>query len=354
MTKQRQILWLDPNELQIDTGYVRKKDGDLSGLTATIKEYGVLEPLGVRQLGSSYRVVFGGRRRRAAVAAGVEAVPCVEVAETEDDDYLVHHLIENLQRRELGDMEQAEGLARLRRRVAQRSPSLTEAELDERVAQVLGFSARTVQRYLALRELAAGVRDLIQEEELSVSQAQHLRIINEPNRQLELAKLAVALELPASRVREAATVMARRKNLTAEEAIHLGGTASQDVAAAGSPVETAEHLSRQPRGNADGDDDNDLWDDEPKDEIDALLDGSPFGGQMDTADGNRVRKIKTVDSFCDEVDRLSRAIEEGDLAKAAARNPEAAVRLRLAFKQVVWIQETLGQFLVERGWHEGE
>ncbi|MFN8534690.1 MAG: ParB/RepB/Spo0J family partition protein [Dehalococcoidia bacterium] len=344
----RQMLWLDPNDLQVDSGYVRKKEGDLAGLATTIREFGVLEPLGVRPVGNGYRVVYGNRRRRAALAAGVDAVPCVEVPETEDEDYLVHHLVENLQRRQLGDLEQAEGLAKLRRRIAQRAPSLTESELDDRIAGILGFSARTVQRYLALRELAAGVRDLIQDEELTVSQAQHLRIVHEPLRQVELAKLAVELELPASRVRDAAQIMARRKGVSAEEAIHLAGTVSPEAAAAGAPVEVSGRLVRESATAADEGDD--LWDDQPRDEIDDLIDGSPFGAAIETADGNRTRKIKTVDSFCDEVDRLARALEEGDLAKAAARNPEAAARLRLAYKQVRWIEETLGSFLVERGW----
>jgi ParB family chromosome partitioning protein len=346
----RRMLWLDPNELQADSGYVRKKEGDIAGLATTIREFGILEPLGVRQVGTNYRVVYGNRRRRAAVIAGVDAVPCVEVPETDDEDYLVHHLVENLQRRQLGDMEQAEGLAKLRRRIAQRSPSLTEAELDERIASILGLSTRTVQRYLGLRELAAGVRDLIQDEELTVSQAQHLRLLPEPARQLELAKLAVELELPASRVRDAAQIMARRKDLSAEEAIHLAGTVSPEAATAGAPVELAGRLTRETTAVAD--EDEALWEEHPRDEIDELIDASPAGALIDTADGNRVRKIRTVDAFCDEVDRLARALEEGDLAKAAARNPEAATRLRLAYRQLGWIHEALGAFLVERGWNE--
>lgn len=346
----RQMLWLDPNELQVDSGYVRKKEGDITGLATTIREFGVLEPLGVRQVGSGYRVVYGNRRRRAAVLAGISAVPCVEVPETDDEDHLVHHLVENLQRRQLGDMEQAEGLAKLRRRIAQRAPSLTEAELDERIASILGFSVRTVQRYLSLRELAAGVRDLIQDEELTVSQAQHLRLVQEPTRQLELAKLAVELELPASRVRDAAQIMARRKGISAEEAIHLAGTVSPEQASAGAPTELGERLRREPPVAAD--EDGDLWEEHPRDEVDALIEASPFGGALETADGNRTRKIRSVDAFCDEVDRLARALEEGDLAKAAARNPEAAPRLRLAYRQLGWIHQALGAFLVERGWNE--
>jgi ParB family chromosome partitioning protein len=351
MAKSRQILWLDPENLQTDSSYVRKKEGDLNGLASTIKEFGVLEPLGVRKLGETYRIVFGGRRRKAAIAAGVNQVPCVEVDQASEDDFLLHHLIENLQRRQLGDMEQAEGLAKLRRKVALRSPMATEAELDEQVGKMLGFSSRTVQRYLSLRELAAGVRDLIQDEELSVSQAQHLRTIPEPPRQLELAMLAVELELPASRVRDAALVMARRKNVSAEEAIHLAGTLKPEELSSGGTVEVREGLIRERVTSAE-DNDDDLWENEPRDEIDDLIDSSPFGGEVATADGNRVRKIKTVDSFCDEVDRLSRAIEEGDLAKAAARNPEAAARLRLAYKQLKWTTDALEVFLADRGWNE--
>ncbi|MCS6802143.1 MAG: ParB/RepB/Spo0J family partition protein [Chloroflexota bacterium] len=350
--RERQILWLDPNTLQVDSSYVRKKEGDIAGLASTIREFGVLEPLGVRQVGTSYRVVYGNRRRRAAVLAGVEAVPCVEVADSEEEDYLVHHLIENLQRRQLGDMEQAEGLAKLRRRLAQRAPTLSESELDERVAAMVGFSVRTVQRYLSLRELAAGVRDLIQDEELSVSQAQHLRLIQEPARQLELATLAVQLELPASRLRDAAQLMARHKGLSAEEAIHLAGSVTLEEERAGTPPALDDRVKRESAVVAD--EDADLWEEQPRDEIDALLDASPAGAALETTDRSRLRRIRTIDAFCDEVDRLARALEEGDLAKAAARQPEAAPRLRLAYRQLRWVADALGAFLAERGWHETE
>ncbi|MCS7001903.1 MAG: hypothetical protein NZ518_03540, partial [Dehalococcoidia bacterium] len=72
------------------------------------------------------------------------------------------------------------------------------------------------------------------------------------------------------------------------------------------------------------------------------------------ADGNRIRRIRTVDAFCDEVDRLVRCLDDGDLAKAAARKPESASRLRLANRQLRWLHEHLTQFLVERGWAEPE
>ncbi|MBO9343708.1 MAG: ParB N-terminal domain-containing protein, partial [Roseiflexus sp.] len=73
-----QLLWIDPRALEPDPQGVREDPGDIDGLAATIAEYGLLQPLGVVDLGRSrYRVVYGNRRRLAALKLGLERVPCV-------------------------------------------------------------------------------------------------------------------------------------------------------------------------------------------------------------------------------------------------------------------------------------
>ena len=71
-----------------------------------------------------------------------------------------------------------------------------------------------------------------------------------------------------------------------------------------------------------------------------------------TADGNRRFRIRTVSAFCDEVDRLARCLQEGDLGQAASRDPDAAVRLRLAARQVDYLQRELAALLQRQGWAE--
>src|SRR5919201_2148388 len=143
------ILWLDPAELIEDPENVRHESTDIDGLAESIRQYGVLQPLGVSRHGERWHLVYGTRRRRAAVRAGLDAVPCVELT----GDRLVCQLLENLQRAELNDMEKAEGIGRLKEQLALRHRDPSESRLDELTATTLGVSASTVRRYLRLRDL---------------------------------------------------------------------------------------------------------------------------------------------------------------------------------------------------------
>ena len=73
----RQLLFLDPRAIRPDPANVRQDDDELESLVTSLRTYGVLQPLGVVREGDSYRVVYGNRRRAAAILAGLPSVPCV-------------------------------------------------------------------------------------------------------------------------------------------------------------------------------------------------------------------------------------------------------------------------------------
>ncbi|TKJ24343.1 ParB/RepB/Spo0J family partition protein [Blastococcus sp. CCUG 61487] len=110
---------LDPHDLAPHPRNVRQDLGDLSGLTASIAEQGVIEPLTVVQLEhGGYQLVAGHRRAAAAIAAGLDQVPCVIrrdlSVDAEADHVQAEHvgamLAENLQRAELTAVEEARGV----------------------------------------------------------------------------------------------------------------------------------------------------------------------------------------------------------------------------------------------------
>ena len=84
----------------------------LQELAASIRQYGVLQPLTVRKKAGFFELVAGERRLRAAGLAGLCEVPCLLV-NVDDQDAGLLALVENLQRRDLDYLEQAEGLQRL-------------------------------------------------------------------------------------------------------------------------------------------------------------------------------------------------------------------------------------------------
>jgi ParB family transcriptional regulator, chromosome partitioning protein len=92
----------------------RKHIGDVSELSDSIRQKGVLEPLLVRYVPheDTYYIISGERRFHASTAAGLHELPCIEKI-ADDAETLEIALIENLQRKDLTPFEEADGLQRL-------------------------------------------------------------------------------------------------------------------------------------------------------------------------------------------------------------------------------------------------
>lgn len=129
----------------------RTEIGDLTELTASIKEKGVLEPLLVKPQngGNSWLIIAGERRWRAARAAGLKEVPCVEL-DVDEKGVAEIALIENLQRKDLTVWEEADGLASLSHRFGY---------THEDVAKKIGKSRSTVTESLTIASLPVAIRE---------------------------------------------------------------------------------------------------------------------------------------------------------------------------------------------------
>ena len=84
----------------------------LQSLADSIRQYGIITPLTVRQLSDGYELVSGERRLRAAAMAGLAVVPCYIVSVSDEESALMA-LLENLQRKDLDCFEEAAFLRRL-------------------------------------------------------------------------------------------------------------------------------------------------------------------------------------------------------------------------------------------------
>ena len=134
---------LDPNPNQ-----PRRSMGDLSDLTASIREKGVLEPILVRHLGLRYQIVAGERRYRAAIEAGLAEIPCV-VRDANDAEMMELALLENLQRKDLSPFEEAEGMQAL---------ADHHGYTHERLAEMLSRSRTSITETLALAAMPEDIR----------------------------------------------------------------------------------------------------------------------------------------------------------------------------------------------------
>ena len=151
----------------------------LQELAASIRQYGVLQPLTVRKKAGYFELVAGERRLRAAGLAGLYDVPCLIVS-VDDQDAGLLALVENLQRRDLDYLEQAEGLQRL----------MQEFHLtQEQAARRLGKSQPAVANKLRLLRLPCQVRELLRESALSERHARALLRLESEEEQLRTVRL---------------------------------------------------------------------------------------------------------------------------------------------------------------------
>ena len=150
----------------------------LRELADSIRAYGILQPLTVRDRGGFYELVAGERRLRAARIAGLREVPCL-IAEVGEEDAALLALIENLQRRDLDYMEEAAAIARLIRRYG-----LSQ----QQAAEKLGKSQPTIANKLRLLRLSAPVIDCLRQYGLTERHARTLLRLTDPEQQLAAAR----------------------------------------------------------------------------------------------------------------------------------------------------------------------
>ncbi len=140
-------------------------DASLDELAASIAEVGVLQPVLVRPLeGEEFALIAGERRWRAARRAGLTEIPAV-VRLSDDRATLTEALIENLQREDLGPLEEAAAFTQLLE---------DHGMTHEQVAVAVGKSRPAVSNTLRLLQLPAAVQGLLERGELAAGHARAL------------------------------------------------------------------------------------------------------------------------------------------------------------------------------------
>ena len=157
-------------------------DEGLEELSRSIKDYGILNPLSVRLRGSRYELVAGERRLRAARLAGLKEVPCILLDVNMEDASLIA-LVENLQRRDLDFIEEANGINQLIRMFGMS---------QEEAARRIGKSQSAVANKLRLLRLPQDVLEGLRQNGLTERHGRAL--LRLPDRESQRAALLYIID----------------------------------------------------------------------------------------------------------------------------------------------------------------
>ena len=157
---------------------------ELSDLTSSLRENGLLQPIMVRPAPSGarakYELVAGERRWRASMRLGWKEIPAT-VREMDDRTLLVLALVENMQRAELSPLEEAQGFQQL----------ADEFSLSQQqIAEMVGRDRSTIANTLRLLHLPPSVRQLLADGRLSAGHARALLGLENDRRMADIAQAA--------------------------------------------------------------------------------------------------------------------------------------------------------------------
>lgn len=185
----------------------------LAELSESIGRHGIIQPLSVRRVGSSYELIAGERRLRAAQMAGLTEIPCI-VMNMDDTESGVVALVENLQRQDLDFVEEAVGISRL---IQLRSLS------QEQAARMLGKSQSAIANKLRLLRHSPQVLTAIQNAGLSERHARALlRLPTEPAKMRAIENIA-ALGMSVSRTEQYIDNLLSDQGRKPPTRVNLGG-----------------------------------------------------------------------------------------------------------------------------------
>ena len=166
--------------------------GALDELASSIIEYGVLQPISVRRIGDGYELIAGERRLRACKLIGLTTIPAI-IHNMKDDDSAILALLENLQREDLGFMEEAQAYEHLIE-----DHGLTQDIL----ANKIGKKQSTVANKLRILKLPAEVKRIIRENNLTERHARALLKLHDEQLQLSVLRIVCERHLNVSQTEE--------------------------------------------------------------------------------------------------------------------------------------------------------
>ena len=178
MQNERKVVELNlsdvlPNRFQ---PRIKFDENAINELALSIRKYGVIQPIVVRQIGNKYEIIAGERRYKASKVAGKQTIPAI-ISELNDKDSVEIALIENVQREDLTPIEKAVSYKKI----------LDMGYINqEELAKKVGKSQSAIANTLRLLNLSDDVQEALLENKISERHARSLLKLKNEKQQVEM------------------------------------------------------------------------------------------------------------------------------------------------------------------------
>lgn len=203
------LIQIDPNSIVPNPRQPRTHfdEDHLAELVHSVREFGVLQPVIVREnADGEYELIMGERRTRAAREAGLDAIPAI-VRETADEDLLRDALLENLHRSQLNPLEEASAYQQLLEDFG-----ITQEELAARI----GRSRPQISNTIRLLRLPVPVQQRVAAGVLSAGHARAILSVETPEQMQRLADKVVNEDLSVRATEAAAKTLPSSQGTTSK------------------------------------------------------------------------------------------------------------------------------------------
>ena len=187
-----------PNRFQPRLAFDEKELNDLSN---SIIKYGVIQPIVVRKISDKYEIIAGERRYKAACLAGLKTIPAI-INNTDDNTSAEIALLENLQRKDLSVIEEAQSYKKL----------LDKGFTQEEIANKLSVSQSAIANRLRLLTLPKEVKDALLYNKISERHARSLLSLNNPDLQVSLLNRIINEKLTVRQTEDEISLMLMKNN----------------------------------------------------------------------------------------------------------------------------------------------
>ena len=185
-----------PNRFQPRLAFDEK---ELNELANSIIKYGVIQPIVLRNIGDKYEIIAGERRYKASCLAGLKKVPAI-INNTDDNTSAEIALLENLQRKNLSVIEEAQSYKKL----------MDRGFTQEEIASKLGISQSSIANKMRLLNLPKDVQNALLYNKISERHARSLLSLPDADMQRNLLNKIISEKLTVKQTEEEISAILNR------------------------------------------------------------------------------------------------------------------------------------------------